>query len=174
MWTYTTLDGRIIDLTGIGAGERPYLEQCQVAYREGMPWDQFTALAEGEGSPLVRATGGWVTRAVWEHPVFQAARDMENRLGIAQGFVGPNPDDDLNRDPFADEWVPATAAAARVGVTLTGLHKAIARGEIIARPAKPGGTRLVVSGNSLARWRPSPVRQAAGRRRGAARAASRA
>jgi hypothetical protein len=172
MWTYRTLDGQILDLTGISDELQRYLADCEAAYRAGMPWEQFNVLAEGEGSPLVRATGGWVTRAVWDHPVFRAARDMEDRLGIAQGYIGLDPEIDPASDPFADEWIPATAAAAQVGVSLAGLHKAIARGEIIARPAKPGGTRLVVSANSLAQWAPSPVRQAAGRARGAAHAAT--
>jgi hypothetical protein len=171
MWTYTTLDGRVIDLTRITDEERAYLACCKAAYLAGMAWDKFNRLAEGDGSPLVRGTGGWVTRAVRNHPVFQAARDMEDRLGIAQDYVGADPDDDPDRDPFGDEWLPAAEAAARAGVTLTGLHKAIGRGEVIARPAKPGGTRLVVSANSLARWTPSPARQAAGRKRAAARAA---
>jgi hypothetical protein len=172
MWTYRTLDGYILDLTQISGELQDYLAACEEAYRAGMPWEHFNALAAGEGSPLVRATGGWVTRAVWDHPVFRAARDMEDRLGIAQGYIGLDSNIDPTSDPFADEWVPATTAAARSGVSLAGLHKAISRGEVIARPAKPGGTRLVVSANSLAQWSPSPVRQAAGRARGAARAAT--
>jgi hypothetical protein len=165
MWSYTTLEGRVLDLTRITQEERAYLYQCVAAYRAGLPWPTFTDLAEGTGSPLVRAAGGRVTQAVWDHPVFQAAYDMEARLGIAQGYVGVDADDDPSRDPFADEWVPAVKAAGAKGVTLSGLHQAIVRGELIARPVKPGGSRLVVSKNSLDRWRPSRVRQAAGRRR---------
>jgi hypothetical protein len=165
MWTYRTLDGRVLDLTRIGDEERTYLEQCVAAYRAGLPWATFTDLAEGNGSPLVRAAGGRVTQAVWDHPVFQAAYDMEARLGIAQGYVAADADDDPGRDPFTDEWIPAVAAARSKGVTLSGLHQAIGRGEVIARPSKPGGSRLVVSRNSLDRWHPSHLRQAAGRQR---------
>jgi len=42
------------------------------------------------------------------------------------------------------------------------------RGDIVARPAKPGGARLVVSKNSLDRWTPSEKYQSAGRARAAA------
>jgi hypothetical protein len=171
MWTYVTLDGEVLDLTGLDDEERAFLAGCVAAYRAGMSWEGFTYLAEGNVNPLVRAADGKITRAVYHHPVYQAARDMEDRLGIAQGYVGTDPDSDADRDPFGDEWLPAAAAATRAGVTLTGLHKAIGRGEVVARPAKPGGTRLVVSANSLARWTPSPARQAAGRKRAAARAA---
>ena len=172
MWTYVTLEGEVLDLSGIGDEERAFLASCAAGYRAGMSWEGFTYLAEGNTNPLVRAADGRITRDVYHHPVYQAARDMEDRLGIAQGYVGLDPDLDPDRDPFADDWLPATEAANRAGVTLTGLHKAIARGEVIARPAKPGGTRLVVSANSLARWTPSPARQAAGRKRAAARATS--
>ena len=168
MWTYQTLDGRVLDLTQITDEERSYLGQCVAAYRASLPWQTFTSLAEGDGSPLVRAAGGRVTQEVWDHPVFQAAYDMEARLGIAQGYVAAAANDDPNSDPFADDWVPAVEAAGAKGVTLSGLHQAIARHDIIARAAKPGGSRLAVSKNSLDRWRPSPVRQAAGRQRATA------
>jgi hypothetical protein len=172
MLTYTTLEGQVLDLTGINEHERAYLEGCVAAYRAGIPWETFTELAEGNGNPLVRAAGGRVTQAVWNHPLFQTVYDLEARLGIAQGFLAPEPGVDMNRDPFADAWVPAVEAARRKGVSLSGLHAAIERGEVIARPARAGGTRLVVSANSLARWTPSPVRQAAGRQRALTRADS--
>jgi len=40
--------------------------------------------------------------------------------------------------------------------------------DLLARPAKSGGARLVVSKNSLDRWSPSEKYQAAGRARAAA------
>jgi hypothetical protein len=52
-------------------------------------------------NPLVRATEGWVTDAVWRHPLFRALRDLEDRLGIRQGELGPDPDDDIGREPLA-------------------------------------------------------------------------
>ena len=169
MWTYMTLDGDVLDLTRFSAREQAYLEQCQVAYRSrAYPWEQFTVLAEGEGSPLVQAAGGWVTRAVWEQPVFQAARDLENRLGMAQGHVGPNSGDVLDGILSRTNGSPATMAAAEVGVSLHRAPQSRCARRNHRSPAKPGGTRLVVSINSLTRWRPSPVRQAAGRRAGAA------
>lgn len=165
MWTYTTLDGRLLDLTRLTDAERAYWHECVTAYRAGQPWGEFMRLVEGTGSPLVRAAGGRVTRAVWEHPLFQAAYDLEDRLGIAQGRLTPENDADFSADPLADEWLPTSAAARLKRVTLQGLHGAVARGDVVARPCRPGGTRLLVSANSLARWQPMAVRQAAGRKR---------
>ena len=93
--------------------------------------------------------------------MFQAVRDLEDRLGIQQGEVGPEEGDDISKDPLQDEWVPTPEAAKRKGVTLPGLHKAINRGDVIARPATEGGRRLVISVNSLSKWEPNATRQAA-------------
>lgn len=163
MLTYTTLDGRVLNLAGLTPEERSYLERCAAAYRVGTPWEALSRLVEGVENPLVRAAGGRVTRAVWEHPLFQAVRDLEDRVGVAQERVALQPGDDPGRDPFADEWIGTAEAAVRKAVTLPGLHKAIRRGAVIARPTKPGRSRLVVSVNSLARWTPDAARQAARR-----------
>src|SRR5438093_2893411 len=125
-------------------------------------------MVEGDENPLVRATGGWVTRTVWQHPLWQAVRDMEDRLGVQQGELAAEPGDDPARDPVADHWVSVTQAATRKGVTRPGLHKAIARGDVIARPIRPNHSWLEVSANSLDAWQPMAVRQHA--RRAAPRA----
>lgn len=165
MLTYTTLEREVLDLSDLSEEQRAFLERCLAAWRENMSYDSFVALIWGAENPVVRDLGGGrVNRVVWEHPLFQAVRDLEDRLGIRQGRVGAESDDDSERDPLVDEWLPVREAARRKGVAVTGLHKAIGRGDIIAHPAKPDGSWLVVSANSLRRWTPSRVRQAAGRR----------
>ena len=165
MQTYITLDGRILDLTGLTPDERAYLERCVTAYRAGTPWIAFGRLVDGSENPLLRSTHGRVTRQVWQHPLFQAVSDLEHRLGLAQGEVAPGPDDQPDTDPLADEWITAGEAARRKGVTLAGLHRAIDRGDLLARPLRPGGTWRMVSVASLDHWVPNPVRQAARRGR---------
>lgn len=165
MVTYTTLDGRVLDLAGTTDDERAHFDLAVQAYRAGMSWHDYTEPAEGSGSLLVRASGGMVTQAVWDNPDFQAVFDMEMRLAIAQDEVGVDPGTDPSRDPFADEWISVAEAAQRKGVSLSGVHQAIARGDVIARQARPGAGRVLVSATSLACWTPSAARQAAGRRR---------
>jgi hypothetical protein len=114
-------------------------------------------------NPLLRATGGRVTDAVWHHPLYRAMRDLGDRLGIQQGTIAAEPGDDVSQDPFADDWLLVSAAAKRKGVTVQGIHEAIRRGDVVARPAKPRSRWLVVSANSLERWAPQPAKQAAGR-----------
>ena len=171
MLTYTTLNGEVLDLTALTEEQQEYLDQVIAAYRRDMPYVAFTALTSGPANPLIREAGR-ITQAVLAHSLYRAVYDLENRLGIRQGEIAASPDDDLERDPLADEWVPAVEAQRRKGVALSGLHQAIRRGQVIARAAKPGGKRLVVSVNSLARWQPMRSRQMAGRSRAAARRAA--
>jgi hypothetical protein len=130
-----------------------------------MGWAAFVDLVAGPQNPVVRAAGGRVTRAVWDHPLYRAVRDLEDRYGIAHGELAPTPGYNLDRDPIADTWVPSVEAARRKGVTLAGLHHAARRGAVIVRAARPGGARLVVSVNNLERWYPGAAHQAAGRAR---------
>jgi hypothetical protein len=123
------------------------------------------AVVHGAGNPLLAASQGWVTDAVWHHPLYRALRDLAARLGIAQQELAP--EGDWRTDPLDDAWLPPTAAAREKGVTRTALYKAIARGELIARRREPGERWQQVSRNSLARWQPVAVRQRAGRARGA-------
>ena len=162
MTTYTTLDGRVLDLTALTGEERAHLDAAYDAYCAGMALATFDAsYMSGGANPLLRTTGGWVTRAAWEHPLYQAVHDLGDRLGIAQGELAP--EGDWERDPFADEWVSTAEAARQKSVALTAVHKAIRRGDLMARPANADTARLVVSANSLTRWTPNPRRQAAGR-----------
>ena len=108
MQTYTTLDGRVLDLTRLTNDERAFLDRCVSAYREPVSWEALAHLVEGPENPLLRATGGRITQAVWDHSLFQAVRDLEDRLGIQQSQLQADPGDDPSRDPLGDEWIPAT------------------------------------------------------------------
>lgn len=102
MLTYTTLDGQSLDLSGLSPVEREHFDRCYIAYRADLSWAAFGELVTGNANPAVRAAGGWVTPAVGAHPLYQAIRDLEDRLGIRQGEIGAEEGDDLDRDPVAD------------------------------------------------------------------------
>lgn len=170
MLTYTMIYGDIIDLTGLTVEERAHFDRCYMAYRENMDVTEYrNALAYGLANPAVRETGGWITKEVWESPLFQAVRDLGDRLGIRQGRL--RTEGDWQTDPIGDEWITSAEAAERKGVTRGGLQQAIQRGTVIAHPRKPGGTYLAVSVRSLGRWLPQAYRQDNGRKGGAAVAA---
>ena len=119
---------------------------------------------------MLRATGGIITRELRRlHPAFRAIRDLEDRAGMRDGSLRREPDFDPDANPFADEWISTSDAAARKGVTLGGLLGAVRRGDVIARPRQPGGTWREVSLASLEHWQPDTARQAARRREPAGR-----
>ena len=110
MRSYVTLDGQVLDLSHLSEEERQFLSRCVDAYRQGVDWLALGAFVDGKENPLVRATGGLITREVWEHPLYRAARDLEDRLGIRQGELVPDPGDDPPSDPLAVLDAPAPAA----------------------------------------------------------------
>ena len=97
----------MLDLSGLTGEERAFLDRCAAAYRDGVTWVTLSRLVEGAENPLVRAEGGRITRSAWDHPLFQAISDLEDRLGVAQGYLEPDPGDDPDRDPFTDERIQA-------------------------------------------------------------------
>ena len=152
--TYTTLDGDVFDLSGLKSKDRDVLDEAVAAFEADIEWVNFGIRFTGPKSPILKDTGGRVTRAVWATPLYQALHDLDDRLGIRQGTIATDGNEDVIADPFADEWMPSTVAASDKGVTLMGLHGAIERGNVIARPIHEGGSRIEVSRRSLDRWQP--------------------
>lgn len=161
--TYTTLDGQVIDLSALTQVEEGFFVRVLTLYRQKAAYEMVDQLVHGTENPLLATTDGVITRAVYSHTLYRTVRDMMDRLGIQQGELGAAAGDSVDDDPTADEWLPVAQAAGLKGVTVPGLHGAIKAGEVIARPAKEGGSRLVVSRRSLDSYHPSAARQHAGR-----------
>ncbi|MGH2609735.1 MAG: helix-turn-helix domain-containing protein [Tepidiformaceae bacterium] len=161
MLTYTTLEGRVLDLTQLTDEERSHFARCVDAYRKDMKWELFMDdLVDGNENPLI-APGRRITLRAVEHPLYQAVHDLGDRLGIAQGKLGPSPGDDLESQPLDDTEVSIPDAAEQAGVSVRAVYSAIDRGDLIATRARPAR----VSQRSLERWRPNETRQRAGRSR---------
>src|SRR5438552_13790948 len=95
MRSYTTLYGRVIDLTDLNPEEADFFNRCLDAYRNNGEWADLGNLIASKENPLVRDAGGWITQAVWDHPLFRAVHDLTSRLGIEQGEIAPGPNADL-------------------------------------------------------------------------------
>jgi len=113
MQTYITLEGDVLDLTSLSEAEQAFLQRCYAEYRGGLAWTPFNRLIEGAQNPLMRSTGGWVTAAAWEHPLYRVLQDLADRVGIARGEFRPRADDDLNGDPFDEPGSRASALPTR-------------------------------------------------------------
>lgn len=163
--TFETLDGDLLDLTGCSDVERAYVERVWQAYRAGAGWHEVSRLVDGPECPMLGPTGGVITREVYHSPAWRTIRHIEDWAGLRDGSLRSEPGFDPDADPFADEWIGTTAAAAQKGVTLSGLLGAVQRGDVIARPRRAGGLWREVSRRSLERWQPSEGRQRAGKAR---------
>jgi hypothetical protein len=113
MLTYTTLDGRVLDLSGLNEREQAFLRRSYAAYCDDMNWADFANLVEQSENPLIAATGGLITRQVIGHHLHQAVTDLMYRLWFRQGKLQLTPGQDPSTPPLADELLPAT------GVRLT-------------------------------------------------------
>jgi hypothetical protein len=109
---YRKINGDSVDLSGLTPEERAFFDRCYAAYRANdMPFDDFGNLVSGMENPLLRPTGGFVTQEVWDHPLWQAVRDLEDRVGLIQDELAPEPDLPWDRDPITDE--PISVAPVR-------------------------------------------------------------
>ncbi len=163
MFTYTTLDNDVLDLSALTAAERAHFDRCYVAHRQGRPWAAFAnELVYGPQNPLL-AGGATVSRAVYSHPLFRALQDLEFRLRIRQGDLAPAEGDDIDADPITDAEVAISEAAKEKGVSTTAVYLAIERGDLLGTKDRPAR----VSRRSLDRWTPNVVRQRAGQAVGA-------
>ncbi len=160
--TYTTLAGEVLDLSTLTKHEREYFERCYTAWKENRTWTEISNLVTGPENPLLKETQGRITQEVWDHPLFQTIRDLEDRAGIQQGELKRVRGADAGADPIADEWVSVAEAARAKGVTRQAIGQAISRGELVAIAQRHGGRARVLSKRSLDAWQPSRVRQAAG------------
>jgi hypothetical protein len=109
---YTSLDGLTYDLSQLPPEQIAFVARCRQASAEGLYWVKFMEMVQGAANPLVAATGGWVTRAVMQQPLYQAMRDLADRVGIAQGVLAPKPGDLVDIDPWTDERPSAAKATA--------------------------------------------------------------
>ncbi len=155
--TYLTLDGAIVNLSGLSDVERGFFERCYQTYADGSEYEAFLSLVYGPDNPTFE-TGQRITRATLDHPLFRAVDDLGDRLGIKQGEVGAAPGDDIGSDPLSDESLTIKESAQVAGVTVAAVYKAIDRGDLAATDERPAR----VSKRSLDRWTVSQRHRRAG------------
>ena len=158
--TYTTLDQEVIDLTTLTQHERDFFEKSYRLYKERGSWRELTGLVRGPENPVLGGTRR-ISREVRETPLYRAVRDLEDRLGIISGAIAPADGDEPGTDPLTDQLLTVAEAAIAKGTTTMAVRKAIVRGDVVATSERPRR----VSGNSLALWTVSGLRQSAGLRR---------
>ncbi len=160
--TYTTIDGRVVDLSELPEQLFDYLRLCLEVWRAGeVDWERFgNEYLYASRNPLLAETDGRVARWVLDHPLYRILLDIDARIGIRCGRFAE--EGDIHSEPLDDSVIPAAEAARLKGVTPAAIHRAVARGALIGRGSGPRRA-LVVSQRSLERWTPDRTRQRAGR-----------
>ena len=169
--TYTLHSWEVLDLSGLDEECRDYLD---AAYRLAWPavveedaqtsrkcidWLAFfNEWLSGTRNPLLRETSGFVTRDIWEHPLYRALHDLDARLGMRQGMIKRPRGKRWLEDPFGDDFLPVSEIARRKSVQVKAVHKAIDRGDLVAVVGELAGRGpkrgLLVSRRSASAWKP--------------------
>ncbi|MBI4613524.1 MAG: excisionase family DNA-binding protein [Planctomycetes bacterium] len=134
---YVTLTGEKIDLSGLTAEEKVFLGQAVKAYEASEAYPNFVNRVNAPGSPALQA-GQWVTPRVAASPLYRVCQDLEDRLGIGQGFLAVGENSSTERPTSIDaatepDIVSCEDAAQRIGVTAEAIRKAIREERLPAR-----------------------------------------
>jgi hypothetical protein len=78
-----------VDLSTLSEQEEVFFREAQKRARASVPWFEFDDFAFGMSSPLYAKRD--TDRAVVEHPLFAALKDMWLELGVRQGRIAPRP-----------------------------------------------------------------------------------
>lgn len=160
MMTYATLNETVINLSELTDQERAWLGKILEAYADNISYPDFINLVYEPGTPLL--PGRFVTEEIMATPLYRAARDLQARLGIRQGWVAPNADSRPDVPPLeTDEEVSVTAVMETKGISRAAVIKAVRRGDLIGEKR---GRDWWISKRSLDHYQPMAVRIESGRR----------
>lgn len=158
MSIHITLDGTIIDVMGFSDEGFGFYQECLQSYQQNIPVADYLKLMQSD-NPMMKGHQR-ITKAVFTSSLFQAVQDLEFRLRINQGMMrAANPsyaDMEPNQN---DHFYTASEACEAVGVSKTGIIKAIRNGRLAGHQSDNG--RWNVSARSLEQYEPDEVRQAA-------------
>lgn len=123
MKTYELLSGERLDLSGLEKHEVEFLDGLKAdATSEGA--DYFELLKRVKGREAVPLRGRTITPQTARSPLYRAAHDVADRLGIEQGYVlGP----DVDRTVVKPEagLLSMTEAAELIGISRPAVHQAL-------------------------------------------------
>jgi len=154
--TYRLLSGDVIDLGSLPKGDLAFLLDLQRrAMEEEDYFDLERAVCGPDAYPL--KGGQRVTRDVRKTPLFRVAEDVAYRVGIRQGVMAPNEDDDLVP---TEGIMSVSEAAEELGISRSAVVKAAQTGRLKGR--KIGRTWALVK-RSVESYEVAAHRVAAGK-----------
>ena len=153
---YKLLNGDMVDTSELPEDDLQFLLHLQNRAMDGE--DYFELLRTICGPSAYPLKGGLkVTREVHDSILYRVAENIVDRVGIHQGVILPNQDDEMVP---TDEIVGAAEAADILGVSRSAVIKAAQRGRIRGKKVGHAWALLLESVQS---YHVAPYRVAAGR-----------
>jgi excisionase family DNA binding protein len=145
---HALLDGRSIDLGVLDARQRSFLADLHKMRRQAVSYFEIYRAAIGPGSQAL-AGNNRVHRKIAASDLYQVARDIATRAGIAQGLVlAPEHEAPRATPRDATTMISVTQAAEVIGITRAAVYKAIEKGSLRARHI--GNVTVVERASALA------------------------
>jgi len=123
---YELLNGETLDLSASGKEDDAFLLDLMQRAMNDEDYFDLERRVCGQGAYTLKGSAR-ITREVHETPLFRAAEDIVDRVGIRQGALAPDPGDE--RVPTED-IVSVTEAADALGITRSAVIKAAQTGRI--------------------------------------------
>lgn len=123
---YELLNGEALDLSSLPKQDIQFLLDLMQRAMNDEDYFDLERRVCGKGAyPLKGSTR--VTHEIHDTPLFRAAEDVVDRVGIRQGALAPDPEDE--RVP-TEEIMSVTEAADSLGITRSAIIKAAQAGRI--------------------------------------------
>lgn len=123
---YELLNNETLDLSSLPKQDMEFLLGLMQRAMNNEDYFDLERLVCGKGSYPLKGSAR-VTREIHNTPLFRAAEDIVDRVGIRQGTLAPDPEDELVP---TEEIMSVTEAADSLGITRSAIIKAAQAGRI--------------------------------------------
>jgi excisionase family DNA binding protein len=144
---YTLLSGETVSLEELEHREEEFLDTLMEMARRNISYFEIYRMAIGPGSIALRGRNQ-VNRSILKSPLYEAARDIATRAGIAQGLIlAPEYENERAKAPQDFSMISVMQAADLIGVSRAAVYKAIEKGKL--RCHKIGNVTVVEKASAL-------------------------
>ena len=123
---YELLSGETLDLSSLPKQDMEFLLSLMQRAMNNEDYFDLERHVCGKGAYPLEGSAR-VTREIHDTPLFRAAEDIVDRVGIRQGTLAPDPEDELVP---TEEIMSVTEAADSLGITRSAVIKAAQAGRI--------------------------------------------
>ena len=154
--TYRLMKGEVVDIGNLPKSDLAFLLDLQRRAMEDEDYFELERSVCGPGAYPLKG-GPRVTSKIHQTPLFRVAEDIVDRVGIRQGVIAPDEDDEMVP---TEGIMSASEAAEHLGVTRSAVVKSAQAGRL---KGKKIGKTWVLLRRSVESYQVAAHRVAAGR-----------